>query len=347
MLRGTPFKFADCGKAWLYMRDGFDREIDYLRISVTDKCNLRCKYCMPPEGIDSIPHEELLTLEEICRVAEIMTGMGIRKVRLTGGEPLVRKNVTKLVRDLKGLAGIEELAMTTNGVLLGEYAEELKEAGLTGVNISLDTLNPQRFLKITGFDRLGHVLEAIDKTLAAGIRLKLNCVPCRELNEEELPELARFARDREVDVRYIELMPVGCGKAFHGIPSEEILRRLEECYGKASAYGKRRGNGPARYYDFPGFCGKVGFISPLSHQFCGDCNRIRLTAEGRLKLCLHYRQGLELKPLLRSGASDEAIAEAIGTALQQKPREHNFLHADGYTDECEDFDGRKMVQIGG
>ncbi|MBO4981203.1 MAG: GTP 3',8-cyclase MoaA [Lachnospiraceae bacterium] len=325
------------------MTDGFGRTIDYLRISVTDKCNLRCRYCMPREGIALIPHRELLTLEEVYRVVRIMAGMGICKVRITGGEPLVRKNVTKLIKDIHGLPGMEEIAMTTNGVLLGEQVEELKAAGLTGVNISLDTLHPQTFERITGFDRHGQVMEAVEKVLEQGMKLKINCVPCRGLNDTELTELASLAKERPVDIRYIELMPVGCGRDFEGIPSHEILAGLEACYGKAQLSEEKRGNGPARYYDFPGFCGKVGFISPISHKFCGECNRVRLTAEGRLKLCLHYDRGLELKPLLRGGATDGDIRHEVEEALQKKPKEHDFEHIG----EREGSEKRKMVQIGG
>lgn len=325
------------------MRDGCGRSIDYLRISVTDKCNLRCRYCMPEGGIALLAHGQLLTLEEICRIVRIMAGMGVRKVRLTGGEPLVRKNLAKLIGDIRALPGIEEIGMTTNGVLFGECAGKLKAAGLAGVNISLDTLDPRTFREITGTDGFRQVMEAVDASLEQGLRLKINCVPCRELNEKDITALADLARTRDLDVRFIELMPVGCGKDFHGIPSDEILRRLEERYGKSVPSPEKRGNGPAQYYDFEGFLGKIGFISPMSHKFCDSCNRVRLTAEGSLKLCLHYNYGIELKPLLRQGASDGEIRQAIEEALMQKPREHDFKHIEG----LKDSEQRKMVQIGG
>ncbi|MBQ4537149.1 MAG: GTP 3',8-cyclase MoaA [Lachnospiraceae bacterium] len=325
------------------MTDGFGRTIDYLRISVTDKCNLRCKYCMPSEGIDFIPHEELLSLEEIFRLVRIMEGMGITKVRITGGEPLVRKNLIKLIKDINSLSGVKEIAMTTNGVLLGECVKELKEAGLTGVNISLDTTDAEHFAEITGADAADRVLESIDAALQQGLRVKLNCVPCREWNDADIENIALLAKEQAVDVRYIELMPVGCGRNFTGIPSDEILNRLEAKYGPAKESAEKRGNGPAKYYDLEGFQGKIGFISPISHKFCSECNRIRLTAEGRLKLCLHYNHGLELKPLLRGGASDEEIKLAIKEALMRKPMAHDFAHADSLADS----EKRKMVQIGG
>lgn len=323
------------------MIDGIGRTIDYLRISVTDKCNLRCRYCMPESGIDLLPHNDLLTLEEIFRVVRIMEELGITKVRLTGGEPLVRKNLVKLVSDIGGLSGISEIAMTTNGVLFGPKAEELKQAGLTSVNISLDTMDADSFCNITRMNEYEKVIEAINKALELGIRTKINCVPCRELNGDDIENIVLWAKDNDIDVRYIELMPLGCGKEFNGISSDEILSRLEEKYGNSRLSEEKRGNGPARYYDFEGFCGKIGFISPMSHKFCSECNRIRLTAEGRLKLCLHYDRGIELKPLLRGGMTDDEIKEAIKNAIMEKPKAHDFGNEAAHSDK------RKMVQIGG
>ena len=338
------------------MQDGLGREIDYLRISVTDKCNLRCRYCMPPHGITPLAHEEILTLEEIFRLVGIMEQLGIRKVRLTGGEPMVRKNLPWLVEQIHGLCGIREIAMTTNGTLFAPQAKVYREAGLTAVNISLDTLDPERFRCITGCDKadraagVDSVLRAIDAALEQQLRVKINCVPCVEMNGDDIEGIAMLAEDRPVDVRFIELMPIGCGKEYTGIPSKEILRRLEQRFGKAIAIpGKvNMATGPAEYYQFPGFSGRIGFISPISHKFCRECNRVRLTCEGRLKLCLHYDRGLELKPLLRSGASDEEIGRQIVNALKEKPSEHHFREkaADGgLTDGAEEQ--RKMVQIGG
>lgn len=382
------------------MRDGLGREIDYLRISVTDKCNLRCKYCMPPEGVTSVPHEEVLTLEEILRLVGIMEQLGIRKVRLTGGEPMVRKNLLWLVEQIHRLPGIEEIAMTTNGTMFAEQAEDYRKAGLTAVNISLDTLDPERFRKITGGyiagkcvtgedmcgtsasqktmckgDKLREgqgvdsVVHAIDAAIAQNLQVKINCVPCLEMNGEDIESMAGLARDQKIDVRFIELMPIGCGREYTGLSSEEILARLERAYGAACKverksgpvagtgeeyYGRTLGasirntDGPAEYYHFPGFIGRIGFISPISHKFCKECNRIRLTCEGRLKLCLHYDRGLELKPLLRGGASDEEIKGQILAALQEKPAEHHFRAQTADRAETnEDEEQRKMVQIGG
>lgn len=382
------------------MRDGLGREIDYLRISVTDKCNLRCKYCMPPEGVKSVPHEEVLTLEEILRLVGIMEQLGIRKVRLTGGEPMVRKNLLWLVEQIHRLPGIEEIAMTTNGTMFAEQAEDYRKVGLTAVNISLDTLNPERFRKITGGHIAGKcvvgedmqrnsaveeimrkgvklrdgqgvdsVLCSVDEALQQNLRVKINCVPCLEMNGEDIESMAGLARDQKIDVRFIELMPIGCGREYTGLSSEEILARLERAYGAACKVERKSGSaagtgeeyyggtpgasirntdGPAEYYHFPGFIGRIGFISPISHKFCKECNRIRLTCEGRLKLCLHYDRGLELKPLLRGGASDEEIKERILAALQEKPAEHHFrAQAADKAEANEDEEQRKMVQIGG
>lgn len=338
------------------MQDGLGREIDYLRISVTDKCNLRCRYCMPPHGITPLAHAEILTLEEIFRLVGIMEQLGIRKVRLTGGEPMVRKNLPWLVEQIHGLCGIREIAMTTNGTLFAPQAKIYREAGLTAVNISLDTLDPERFRCITGCDRadraagVDSVLRAIDAALEQQLRVKINCVPCVEMNGDDIEGIAALAADRPVDVRFIELMPIGCGKEYTGIPSKEILRRLEQRFGKAIAFSEKvnMATGPAEYYQFPGFSGRIGFISPISHKFCRECNRVRLTCEGRLKLCLHYDRGLELKPLLRSGASDEEIGRQIINALKEKPSEHHFREkAAGEELPGGVEEQRKMVQIGG
>lgn len=324
------------------MIDGRGRTIDYLRISVTDRCNLRCRYCMPAEGIRLIPHDGLLTLEEIYRVVCIMSQLGIKKVRFTGGEPLVRKNLAGLIEKVGRIPQIDEMSMTTNGILFKDNAKRLKEAGLNSVNISLDTLDGVCFKNITGYDGIDKVYEAVDEALRLGLKTKINCVPCRELNGDGYLEIAKIAKDKPVDVRFIELMPVGCGREFTGIGAEEILKSLEKIYGMAERCYEKRGNGPAVYYGFKGFCGKIGFISPISHKFCSECNRVRLTAEGRLKLCLHYDNGIELKPLLRSGLMDEEIKKLIVEQINNKPSEHNFENKD-----AAHSDSRKMVQIGG
>ena len=333
------------------MQDGFGRNIDYLRVSLTDKCNLRCRYCMPRDGVQRLSHDEILSLEEWLRVIKIMQELGIRKVRFTGGEPLVRKIIIKLIEDVHELGGIEQIAMTTNGILLGEMAAQLRCAGLTNVNVSLDTLNPETFKDITGVDALDKVLSGIEEALNTGMKVKINCVPCREWNIDDICDVAELAKTHSLDVRFIELMPVGCGKEYHGIKSDEVLGILEGKFGSAHicddiAMPERKIKavaGPAQYYEFEGFCGRIGFISAMSHKFCSECNRVRMTAEGRLKLCLNYNDGVELRPLLRDGSSDMQIKAAIMAAVMRKPGAHDFNDMSPEKEK----EIRKMVQIGG
>jgi len=332
--------------------DAYGRRIDYLRISLTDKCNLRCRYCMPKEGISPLRHEEVLTLEEIHRVARLLTELGIRKIRITGGEPLVRRNSMELIRRLSELPEQPELVMTTNGVLLEEHLEELAKRGLRKINISLDTCDRDTYRELTGKDALDRVNAAIDRALSMGFLVKVNAVLVRGINEKDAEALAGLAKDRNLTVRFIELMPMGCAGGLSGVPGDLLLQRLERTYGEAtpvsvemqeSGEGKTAagtGNGPARYVRFPGFRSPVGFINPLSHQFCRDCNRIRLTVDGRLKLCLFYPDGLDLREPLRSGCTDEEIKEMIRGIILLKPERHEFVR--GAAEE-----EKNMVQIGG
>ncbi|MCR4705991.1 MAG: GTP 3',8-cyclase MoaA [Lachnospiraceae bacterium] len=316
------------------MTDGNGRKIEYLRVSVTDKCNFRCRYCMPKEGIRHLQHQDVLSFEEIRRLAEIMKDMGVRKIRLTGGEPLVRKGVVSLVSMLPGA-----VYMTTNGCMLPEYAGALKEAGLCGVNISLDTLDRNTFCKLTGRDELDLVLRGINAAREAGLPVKLNCVPIKGINEGEIEALCDFAARMQLDIRFIELMPIGCMHDLTGIPSDEIIKKLGtdslEPIEDADTLA-----GPAQYFKMRGFATRIGFISPMSHRFCNVCNRIRLTADGYLKTCLQYATGADLRALLRGGADDKAIWDAIESAVRNKPSAHTFGSCDG-------SDIRRMVQIGG
>lgn len=332
------------------MKDGYGREIDYLRISLTDKCNLRCSYCMPKEGIKHVSHSDILTLEEIGRLVGIMKDLGIRRVRLTGGEPLVRKGVTDLVRILHKDCGIESIAATSNGIMLSEYAAALKAAGLKSINISLDTLNRDTFKTLTGSDMLHKVMEGIASAADAGLSVRLNCVPVRGVNDNEITGLVRYAGSAGVCIRFIELMPIGCGSTHRGLSTDDLIKILESDLGSAHSLSEeeltlRNLNdntvGPARYYGFDSFTGAVGFISPISHRFCGSCNRIRLTAEGFLKLCLQYPDGVNLKEPMRSGMSDSGIRDMIEEAVRRKPAAHSFDTGSF------DADIRKMVEIGG
>ena len=302
------------------MKDGFGRTIDYLRISVTDRCNLRCRYCMPEEGVDQLSHEEILRYEDVLRLASIFAKLGVRKVRLTGGEPLARKGLAALVEGLRAIDGIREVAVTTNGTLLTDQLPGLLAAGLTGVNISLDTLREETFRQITRREGVGRTVAAIDACLAAGLPVKVNCVPIAP--EEELVELAGLAKDRPLAVRFIELMPIGLGKDLRGRREDELRALLERAYGPMAPYEGHLGSGPSRYVAPSGFQGQIGFISSLSHQFCDRCNRVRLTANGFLKTCLQYDRGVWLRPLL--GGPDEGLEEAILAAVRDKPAAHQF-----------------------
>lgn len=325
------------------MLDKLNRKIDYLRISVIDRCNLRCVYCMPEEGIESIPHDEILTYDEILRICEIVSELGIRKIKITGGEPLVRKDIVNLIRDIKNIDKIEQVTLTTNGILLHEMLDDLYDAGIDAINISLDTLNKDNFKKITRRDGLEKVLMSIDKAYDLGIRVKINCLAIRDFNLREIVEIASFAKDREIDVRFIELMPIGFGKKYTQIDNDEILSILESRFGTFEIVTEKRGNGPAKYYRNQNMKGCIGFISAISHEFCESCNRIRLTSSGFLKLCLHYNKGIDLKEPIRNGISDEDLKKLIHDTIWNKPISHKFGHANGE----QDIELKNMVQIGG
>lgn len=320
------------------MQDGFQRNIDYLRISVTDRCNLRCLYCMPEEGVEWMDHGQILTYEEILRLAAIFARLGVKKIKLTGGEPLVRKGLPQLVQGLAGLEGMESVTLTTNGLLLAEQLDDLLAAGLTGVNISLDTLREDTFQRLTRRTGTDRVRQALEACLAAGVPTKLNCVPLAPA--EELLELAELARTRPLAVRFIELMPIGMGQGLERRSEEELRALLEGAFGPMASYPHNLGNGPCRYFTLPGFRGKIGFISAMSHQFCHGCNRVRLTAGGFLKTCLQYDRGVHLRPLLTQG--DQVVEEAICRAIQEKPKAHAFAQ-----NQVEGREGRIMSQIGG
>lgn len=324
------------------MIDGHGRKIDYLRISLIDRCNLRCVYCMPEDGVDMVPHEEILTYEEILRLAKVFAGLGFRKIKLTGGEPLVRKEAVKLVREIKATPGIEKVTLTTNGTLLGEIMEELAEAGIDGINLSLDTLKPEVYEKIVRRDRFAQAMEGFEAALKhPEIPLKINCVPMG-MEGQDVLDMAELAKKYPVHVRFIEMMPIGLGKQFDFSSEDSILQGLKERYGEYVPYKKELGNGPGHYYSFDGFKGKIGFISAISHKFCDACNRVRLTAQGYLKTCLQYDIGVDLKKLLRDGAEDEELRKAIEEAICQKPIGHQFGSA-----LEEHAESHMMAQIGG
>ena len=324
------------------MLDQFGREISYLRISVTDRCNLRCRYCMPAQGVTWVDHSAILTYEQIVRIVRASAALGIKKVRLTGGEPPVRTGLAGLLDASKAIDGTVDLTLTTNGLLLAEQLPDLLQAGLDGINLSLDTLDRAQFAHITRRDTLPQALAGLEAALAApGLRVKVNCVPTGE-NDDQLIPLAELAHSRRLDVRFIELMPIGLGSALPRRTEQEVREILERTFGPALPCPQGGGDGPGRYLTFAGFTGRVGFISAMTHQFCSGCNRVRLTAAGFLKTCLQYDQGVDLKALLEAGADDAALQAAIEEAIRSKPASHHFGGDRQAADE-----GRNMNQIGG
>lgn len=324
------------------MIDKHGREIDYLRISLTDRCNLRCIYCMPEEGITQISHTQILSYDEILRVCRCMTRLGVRKIKLTGGEPLVRKNCASLVSSLKSLPGIEKVTLTTNGILLKEQLPALAEAGIDAINISLDTLDPELFRKIARRHTLEEVLEGLEAARQyPEIPVKINSVPVFE-KKDNFVAMAGIAKQYPIHVRFIEMMPIGYGRQFPFQDEASIIAVLEDAYGPLIPVKERFGNGPCHYYSIEGFQGKIGFISAMTHKFCSQCNRVRLTAEGYLKACLQYQTGADLRELLRNGSSDERLTEVIRNTIWNKPVSHNFYEEGTGQDEV-----RGMSQIGG
>lgn len=324
--------------------DSFNRPISYLRVSVTDRCDLRCVYCMPAEGIHWRPHGDILRYEEIERVVQAAASLGISKVRLTGGEPLVRKGLVDLVSMIASIPGLDDLAMTTNGVLLARYAEELKAAGLRRVNVSLDTLRPDRFRTITRLGQLSDTLEGIAAAKEVGfVPVKINTVVIRGLNDDEVVDFARLTRAADWHVRFIEVMPVGDNSDWAGngyVPMGEVRDRIEKELGKLRPAKLGGGGGPARYYRLPGARGTIGFITPISEHFCYQCNRLRLTADGRLRPCLLSDDEIDLRTPLRQGAGVDEIRDVLMRSIAVKPERHHL-------DEDRAPRGRAMSEIGG
>ena len=309
------------------MFDRYQREIHYLRLSVTDLCNLRCRYCMP-DGVEKLEREAVLTYEEFLRLAALFARCGIDTVRVTGGEPLVRKNVAQLVAGLKATPGIRRVTLTTNAVLLAEQLPALLDAGLDSVNISLDTLRPEVFRQITARDDFAAVQAGLQAALESGLPVKLNCVPQAGVNEGELEQLAALAKDNALQVRFIEMMPIGYGAAMPCISGPELrarfARRWPELAPLSAAQEHALGDGPAVYYTVPGWQGSIGFIAAVHGKFCASCNRVRLTSQGFLRPCLASETGCDLRALLRGGADDAQLLAAIRETIWAKPREHHF-----------------------
>lgn len=318
------------------MKDAYGRNINYLRISITDLCNLRCRYCMPEEGICKVEHKDILSLEEIYQVAKTFVSLGVNKIRLTGGEPLTRKGIIELIQKIAGLEGVKDLAMTTNAVLLKKYARDLKAAGLQRLNISLDTLDEKKYAQITRGGKLKDVLDGIEEAKAVGLfPIKLNVVLIGGFNVDEIEDFVNLTKTEEIDVRFIELMPLGEASKWaeeNFISNEIILNSVKELT-KAENTDL---SSPAIYYTLPNAKGRVGIINPISCKFCDYCNRVRLTSQGKLKLCLHSNEEIDIKDKLRKG---EDIGKIILDAIKQKPESH-YLENGQYIND-------NMYQIGG
>ncbi len=340
------------------MKDHLGREIDYMRISITDRCNLRCRYCMP-DGVECVPMAEILTLEECAEIAACGAALGIHKIKVTGGEPLVRQGCCDFIRMLKETEGIRRVTITTNGILLERHLEELLDAGIDGINISLDTLDPGLYKALTGGGELESVMRALEKAVEAGrdrqIPVKINAVSLdlKDMAQKlgcgyEGPgweELLELAVKYPVDVRFIEVMPIGYGRQYESVDHERLLARLKEIYPGMEKDHRVHGNGPAVYYRIPGFQGSIGLISALHGKFCAGCNRVRLTSQGYLKSCLCYEDGADLRKILRGSAGREErksrLLEAMRQAVWGKPAAHCFENPEQMTESG------NMIRIGG
>ena len=318
------------------MVDQFGRTIDYMRLSITDRCNLRCRYCMP-SGVVPVAHADVLTYEELLQVAAAGVELGITKFKVTGGEPLARLGCVDFIARLKALPGVEQVTLTTNGVLLAPIVPRLAEIGIDGVNVSLDAPDRETFAAITGFDKRNQVLDSIDGLLAAGIKTKLNCVLLPGC-EGRLVPLARFAQ-RGLDVRFIEVMPIGAGASDSGPSRDDALGILRREWPDLHEVDERRGNGPAHYYADAALTGRIGMIDAVSHKFCAGCNRVRLTSTGLLKPCLCYGEGADLRAVLRERPDE--LKAALRAAIYGKPQAHCFDCTEHITEQ------KAMSQIGG
>ncbi len=325
--------------------DSFNRRINYLRISLTDRCNPRCIYCMPEQGIPKLAHEEILTYEELLRLARISVGLGIEKIRLTGGEPLVRKNIGGLIKALWEIPGIRDISLTTNGILLAENARSLWEAGIKRINISLDTLNAGKFTEITRFDFFSQVWEGIQEAERIGFSpIKINVVALKGINDDEILDFGRLSHEKPYHIRFIEFMPVGPENGWSAerfLSSEEIITQLQ-VLGPLFPLDSQSFDGPAKRMAFEGAQGDIGLISPISEHFCPSCNRLRLTAEGRLRACIFSDEETDLRTPLRNGASDRELESVIRETISGKPKEHP-LQMNPLPRKCQ----RQMSKIGG
>ncbi len=325
------------------MQDKLGRKIEYLRLSITDRCNLRCQYCMGDKDIIFLPREELLTVDEIKSVTEIFSQLGVRKIRVTGGEPLVRRNFREIVEVIDSIPTIEEISITTNGIRLEEELEFLSTKKIHSLNISLDTLKEELYREITGGGEFKKVWKAIEKAIELKFkRIKLNVVLVRGKNDSEIMDFVKLTEKYPLDVRFIELMPIGMGKEYKPISNDEVKEIISK-ERVLTPYNKKIGSGPAVYYKSEKGIGCIGFITPISHNFCEQCNRVRITPEGYLKLCLHWSEGVNIKKMLREGKSKIDIRENIKLAIENKPQKHLMKEKS----EDKKIDKRYMNEIGG
>ena len=332
--------------------DMFSRTISYLRLSLTDRCNLKCMYCVTEEEksgcLTKLSHDELLSYEELLRVVRVAVAMGISKLRLTGGEPLVRNNIMRFIDQLAEIDNLHDIRITTNAVLLEKYAEGLIAAGVNKINISLDTLKPERFARITGVDCFDKVWGGIEKARAVGFSpVKLNMVVMRGINDDELSDFARMSRETELQIRFIEFMPIGASSRWdkNTYMSSDEIKELISAMGELIPVSGGRADGPASVFRLGQDAkGKLGFISPISHHFCDRCNRLRLTSEGMLRSCLLHDEETDLRSVLRRGGSDDEIRETLLTAIRNKPKGHQM--EERLKEHGSDCHGR-MSRIGG
>jgi cyclic pyranopterin phosphate synthase len=330
------------------LTDRFGRIHDYLRISVTDRCNLRCVYCMPEEGLEFEPEEHLLSFDEIVEVVRVMAGLGVRKLRITGGEPLVRKNIEQLIARLSAIPGIEDIALTTNGIFFAAKAEKLRAAGLTRINISLDSLRADRFSLITRGGDIIRVMDSIDAAYRVGLDpIKLNVVLMKGLNDDEIDDFLEMTIDRKVQVRFIEYMPIGhddVGWKSKYVPLSTVLERCVERGWAASPFGEVYGNGPSQNFRIDGAAGTFGLIHPVSDHFCQTCNRLRLTADGNIKPCLYWSDEFNVRTHI---GNDQALADLFLKAMEAKPESHEMAKALINEQQSHIPTMRRMSQIGG
>ncbi len=324
-------------------QDPYHRRIDYLRLSITDRCNLRCTYCMPKDGVPRLDHEDILNYEEILRLTRVVVAMGISKIRITGGEPLVRKDILFLCANIAAIPGLRSLSLTTNGLLLSHYVRGLFVAGIKRVNVSLDTLKPEKYAAITRRDAFDQVWAGIRAAQETGFApIKLNAVVMHGVNDDEIEALACLTYHYPFEVRFIEFMPFQSEEGDNRLVSaDDILERLNGVAPLLPAVSESS-NGPARHYRFPNALGKIGIISPISEHFCHTCNRLRLTADGKLRTCLFSMEEHDLKTPLRQGASDQDITDLIYAAINRKPERHELDNR--MLRKCI---SRPMVKIGG